>query len=92
MMMKTNNEQSAKQQIINRLFNVLQGQGMYVKEDGTLSPNDKLEQTSILVDTMKFLKDYDENVKVLNKYWLDKRRKEKFDFCKGDNEDENKER
>ena len=55
MTMKTNNEQSAKQQIINRLFNVLQGQGMYIREDRTLSLNDKLEQTSILVDTMKFL-------------------------------------
>lgn len=92
MTIKTNNEQPVKQQIINRLFNMLQGQGMYVREDGTLSPDDKLKQISILVDTMKFLKDYDENVKVLNKYWLDKHRKEKFDFCKGDNEDENKER
>ena len=92
MTMKTNNEQLAKQQIINRLFNVLQGQGMYIREDRTLSLNDKLEQMSILVDTMKFLKDYDENVKVLNKYWLDKHRKEKFDFCKGDGENEDKER
>ena len=79
MTMKTNNEQLAKQQIINRLFNVLQGQGMYIREDRTLSLNDKLEQASRLVDTMKFLKDYAENVKVLNKYWLDKHRKEKFD-------------
>lgn len=42
-MMKTNNEQSAKQQIINRLFNMLQGQGMYVRKDKTLPPNDKLK-------------------------------------------------
>lgn len=78
MTIKTNNEQSAKQQLMNRLFNVLRGQGTYIKEDESLSLEDRVQQMDIILDTMKFLKDYDENVKVLNKYWLDKHRKEKF--------------
>lgn len=81
-----NKEKASKEQIIDRLFNMLQGQGMYVREDGTLSQEDKLIQADILLDTMKFLKDYDENVQVLNRYWLDKHRREKFESCKGDEE------
>ena len=31
-----------------------------------------------MLDTLHFLQDYDENVKVLNKYWVEKRRREKW--------------
>ena len=71
-------ENDAKEQLINRMFNVLQGQAMYVREDTTLTDVEKLEQADILLDLMKFLKDYDENVVVLNRYWQEKRQKEKF--------------
>ena len=67
-----------KEQLIKRMFNVLKGQAMYVREDITLTDVEKLEQADILLDLMKFLKDYDENVVVLNRYWQEKRQKEKF--------------
>lgn len=74
-------KESAKDQIINRMFNVLKGQTMLVKEDSILTTREKLEQADVLLDTMKFLNDYDENVKVLNDYWVAKHREEKFRIC-----------
>lgn len=71
-------DKTAKKQLMDRLFNVLQGQGMYIREDASLTPEDKLQQMDIILDTMKFLKDYDENVKVLNEHWVSKHRKDKF--------------
>ena len=70
-------ENDAKEQLINRMFNVLQGQAMYVREDTTLTDVEKLEQADILLDLMKFLKDYDENIIILNKHWQEKHKKEK---------------
>lgn len=71
-------ENDAKEQLISRMFNVLKGQAMYVREDDNLSDRDKLTQADVILDLMKFLKDYDENVVVLNKYWQEKRQREKF--------------
>lgn len=59
---------SPKDRIINRMFNVIQGQAMLVKDDVELSKEDKLIQMDILLDLKKFLKDYDENVQILNKH------------------------
>ena len=38
----------------------------------------KAMKLDVLIDTMKFLQNYDENTKVLNQYWLNKKRQEKF--------------
>ena len=80
-------KESAKDQIINRMFNVLKGQTMFVREDNMLTTREKLEQADVLLDTMKFLNDYDENVKVLNKYWIEKHHKEKFNIKDKDEEE-----
>lgn len=76
--MNVKKDSEAKQQIMIRLNNVLKGQAMYVREDDTLSDRDRLTQADVILDLMKFLKDYDENVVVLNKYWQEKRQREKF--------------
>ena len=68
----------AKQQIMTRLKNVLKGQAMYVREDESISDRDRLTQADVILDLMKFLNDYDENIEVLNRYWQKKRQREKF--------------
>lgn len=59
--------------VIKRLENMLQGAGQYVRDDDTLTPEQQLVQVDVILDTMKFLQNYEENIKVLNKYWLEKR-------------------
>ena len=83
--MKDKNERDI---VIKRLENMLQGAGQYVRDDDTLTPEQQLVQVDVILDTMKFLQDYEENVKVLNKYWLEKRWKQKFEKALGrDKED-----
>lgn len=77
-------ENEAKEQIMKRLTNVLQGQGTIIREDTITSAEDKLTQMDVVLDVLHFLKDYDENVAVLNKYWLDKRHREKFGMERDD--------
>ena len=65
--MKVNNKsKSPKDKIIDRMFNVIQGQAMIVREDRSISDKERLAQTDVLLNMMKFLKDYDDNVKILN--------------------------
>lgn len=78
--MKDKNERDI---VIKRLENMLQGAGQYVRDDDTLTPEQQLVQVDVILDTMKFLQDYEENVKVLNKYWLEKRWKQKFEKALG---------
>lgn len=74
----TGTDKSAKEQLIIRMFDMLKEQGMYVREDKTLTDKEKLEQADIILNIMKFLKDYDENIEVLDKYWREKHHREKF--------------
>ena len=77
--MSKEEEEQAREMIINRLFNMLKGQGEYVQSETISSPESKLVQADVLINTMKFLEQYTENVQVLNQYWLGKRRAEKFE-------------
>ena len=76
--MSVKKDSVAKQQIMTRLNNVLKGQAMYVREDESISDRDRLTQADVILDLMKFLNDYDENIEVLNRYWHEKRQREKF--------------
>ena len=67
-----------KDVIIMKLQKLLQDIGQSVQDDDTLSTEHKLMQVDVILDTMKFLKDYDINIKVLNKYWLNKKWNDKF--------------
>ena len=78
MVMNVKKDSVAKQQIMTRLNNVLKGQAMYVREDDSISDRDRLTQADVILDLMKFLNDYDENIEVLNRYWYEKRQREKF--------------
>lgn len=78
--MKNENERDI---VIKRLENMLQGAGQYVRDDDTLTPEQQLVQVDVILDTMKFLQNYEENIKVLNKYWLEKRWKQKFEKALG---------
>lgn len=70
-------DKTAKEQIMTRMSNVLKGQAMFIREDNTITDVERLEQIDVILDLMKFLKDYDENIMVLNKYWQEKHKKEK---------------
>lgn len=78
MVMNMKKDSVAKQQIMTRLKNVLKGQAMYVRENESISDRDRLTQANVILDLMKFLNDYDENIEVLNRYWHEKRQREKF--------------
>lgn len=71
-------DKTAKEQIMTRMSNVLKGQAMFIREDNTITDVERLEQIDVILDLMKFLKDYDENIIVLNKYWQEKHKKEKY--------------
>lgn len=71
-------ENKAREVVMQRLTNVLKGQGMIIREDKTTSNEDKLVQMDVVLDIIRFLDQYDENVKVLNEYWRKKRYAEKY--------------
>jgi hypothetical protein len=59
---------NVKQDLMIRLNNILKGQARYIMESTHLSSEEKLIQMDIILDLVHFLKDYDTNVKILNKY------------------------
>ena len=70
-------DKTARERIMTRMSNILKGQAMFIREDDTITDVERLEQINVVLDLMKFLKDYDENIIVLNKYWQEKHKKEK---------------
>ena len=73
-------EDKCKEEMIKQVMIKLQELGLKSSEDKTKSKKDKLTEADVLLDTMHFLKDYDENVKVLDKYWRAKRYKHKYEL------------
>lgn len=73
-----------KEQIIDRIFAELQALGDTVRDSGEFTPLQQLPQVSVLVDTMRFLQDYDENIVALNKYWSQKRGDPRFNRNQGE--------
>ena len=70
---------TAKEMIMTRMTNVLKDQAMYIKEDDSISTQGKCIQMDVILDLMRFLNDYDENVQVLNRHIEQKRQKEKWE-------------
>lgn len=56
-----------KEQIIDKLIRALQSEGEFIRQNQDMSMQEKLSEMDVLLDTMKFLQGYDENVKILNK-------------------------
>lgn len=69
-----------KEDIIKLIMIELQKLGIDVQKDKSKSLDERTVKADVLLDTMHFLKDYDENVKVLDKYWRAKRRKQKYEL------------
>lgn len=80
-----NKEKQIREETIMSILKALQDTGEIVREDKKASLDDKVIKMDVILDTMRFLNNYEENVKILNKYWCNK----KFNFSK---EDEQKER
>lgn len=67
---------SSKQKILNRLTNVLKGQAMFIRDDTTTSDKEKLQELDVVLNILKFIDDYDENISVLTKHLQDKNQRE----------------
>ena len=67
---------SSKQKILNRLTNVLKGQAMFIHDDTTTSDKEKLQELDVVLNILKFIDDYDENISVLTKHLQDKNQRE----------------
>lgn len=67
---------SSKQKILNRLTNALKGQAMFIRDDTTTSDKEKLQELDVVLNVLKFIDDYDENISVLTKHLQDKNQRE----------------
>lgn len=79
-----NIDKSSKDDIIKKVTAYLQKLGKEVQDNDGLTLYEKVTKADVLLDTIHFLSDYDENVKVLNSYWKNKRYKQKFDIDRDD--------
>jgi len=63
---------SRKQQITDdtvlTVIKMLQGIGEFIRGDTSMSLKDKSIQMDVVLDTMRFLNNYEENVQVLNEH------------------------
>ena len=57
-----------QQQTINNILLQLQDEAQKIKQDTQTSIQQKCEQMDIILDTMKFLNNYKENVSILNEH------------------------
>lgn len=57
-----------QQQTINNIILQLQDEAQKIKQDTQTSIQQKCEQMNIILDTMKFLNNYKENVSILNNH------------------------
>ena len=61
-----------KEEMISKIQKALLKEIEFVRQDRSKTTDEKVVQVDILFDTVKFLDNYDENVKVLNKHIADK--------------------
>lgn len=61
-------ENSAKQEIIDKIFNYVDKELTNILKDDSINKNDKIDKADVLFNMFKVLKDYDINMKVLNDY------------------------
>ena len=68
-----NKEKQIREETIMSILKALQDTGEIVREDKKASLDDKVIKMDVILDTMRFLNNYEENVKILNKYWCNKK-------------------
>ena len=71
-------ERLLKKDAIKQIFLKLEEVGDNIRKNKELSARDQMTQVDVALDVMKFLKNYDENVKILNAYWSKKNWEDKF--------------
>lgn len=71
--MKTN-----KEQIIETLMNILEARFRYIRDDKQSGRVEKIEKEDVILNVMKFLQNYDENIKILDKIEKERHYKEKY--------------
>lgn len=62
----------AKEDMINKIRTALSKEIEFIRINNEIDLDEKVEQIDVLFDTIKFLKNYDENIKILNRYRTDK--------------------
>lgn len=60
-------EKEIQEAVIDRIHDLLSAEGKRIREDNTKSMQQKLIEVDVLLDTMKFLTNYRQNVKILQK-------------------------
>ena len=63
----------AKEEIIAKFQTAISQEMRFVRENNKLNINEKMDEIDVLMNMSKFLNDYDENIKVLNKHLEEKR-------------------
>lgn len=63
----------AKKDMIEKVIQAVQAEGVFVRESQELSLEDQVSQMDVLLDVYHFLSDYERNVQILNKYNSDHR-------------------
>lgn len=69
-------EEKAKQDMIQRFKEFIENQGTFIMRDGKHNINYKISQMDVLINITKFLDNYNEHIKVLNKYIQDNKWKQ----------------
>ena len=64
----------SKKEMIDKITNNIKNLGEQAQQDKNLSLEEKASQVDVLLDTLKFLSNYEENVMALNKYYAAKGR------------------
>ena len=63
-----------KQRALNSLLSIIKGQAMELKEDNSVSDIDKLEQADILLDIMRYVRNFNEYSQVIAEHNRKKQR------------------
>ena len=69
-------DNKTQQEIIDKLQKALLKEVEFIREHTNRTTDEKIAQVDVLFDIVKFLNNYDENVKILNRHYLSK---SKFD-------------
>lgn len=59
-------KRTGKEMVIWKLNNVLRGHAMMIRDDKSMDPNDRKEQMQVIEQLVNFLKDFDNNIAILD--------------------------
>lgn len=71
-----------KEETINKIQDLLLEEGKTLQDNKEIPTRDKIERVDVLLNLVKFLDNYDENIEVLNRHLRETRWKRKEDIEK----------